>query len=279
MSSTLKSACAAVLALFSLPAATWAAPVTSTIYITVDNGVTNAIRTLNPLTGQFTLTCVFATLRGQVFASLTVGNAGTIYGASTNGNLYTVTTNGTATQLGTVSFASPGYFGLAYTGDGFVADNDASAPFPLYAINSSGTISSTIGQMLPSGYNNSGSLVYGPGNNLYLTASTGPAFPPNLYSVNTSTGAATLIGGLGTNLLVLAYDGSTLFGVDGSVTSNIPVYSINTTTGVATPVSTISGLPAGWEVDSAAAVPEPASLSLLAASGLLLLRRRRPSPN
>jgi hypothetical protein len=80
--------------------------------------------------------------------------------------------------------------------------------------------------------------------------------------VDTSTGGLTAVGnGLGTDIVALFSDGTTLYGIDANATSDIAIYSINTLTGVATQISTLSGLPSNdFFVDAATfSTPESAS--------------------
>ncbi len=94
--------------------------------------------------------------------------------------------------------------------------------------------------------------------------------------MNTTTGAATAVGsGLGTSdPLALVSVGTTLYGVDTFIPSTPSIFTIDTTTGVATEIGTVSGLPAGYTLDTmayAASVPEPATITLLGTGTLVLL--------
>lgn len=110
-----------------------------------------------------------------------------------------------------------------------------------------------------------------------------PNYDSNLYTVNTSTGLATLVGkvtgGLyGYVVYALDYEGSTLYGF----TSQGQIITINPTTGAGTFLAN-EQLPSSNDavtcVATAASVPEPASLALLASAllsfGVAYLWRRR----
>lgn len=74
------------------------------------------------------------------------------------------------------------------------------------------------------------------GNTLYLTITNAAGFNYFLYTVNTTTGVATQIGGvLGIQAYDLASIGNTLYAISGS-----DLYTLNTTTGVPTRVGTVS---------------------------------------
>jgi hypothetical protein len=115
------------------------------------------------------------------------------------------------------------------------------------------------------------------GNTMYLQETNGSGGLSNLYTVNTGTGAATLVGNIGFEIYALDYEDSTLYGF----TANGQIVTIDTTTGVGTfLVNESSG-----DVYSAtsASVPEPTSFVLLAFVGVTgmagyILRRRKPAP-
>jgi outer membrane protein assembly factor BamB len=99
-----------------------------------------------------------------------------------------------------------------------------------------------------------------------------------LYSLDTTTGLATLIGNTG-----LPYPGiGAMVFVDGTMYATYgydnSIYTLNTTTGEATYLEGVTGLAAGNYIIGMAQlpsdVPEPATLTLLA-TGLAVISRRR----
>lgn len=107
----------------------------------------------------------------------------------------------------------------------------------------------------------------------------------SLWTVDTATGVATLVGAMGVadGAMGLAYDEltDTLYANEGGVfgLGSAALYTLNVATGAATLVGANGALPAGtrfldgltWVPD---AIPEPSALGLVAL-GLLALRRRR----
>lgn len=264
------------------------APAQATFYVTADDGETNLFGTLDVTTGQFTQISTTSPL----FFAITTGQGGQIYGADLNsGNLFTISRSGVTAPFGSVT-ASNGFQGLAYSsGNGkFFAADVGSTNVTLFSIAGDGNSSSPIGVLAGpnSGLFPTGDLTFGPGGNLYFNYSSNTdGSNSQLYTVNTTTGALTAIGGgLGADILALFSDGTNLYGVDTNVTSDvsaIPVYSINTTTGIATQLSTVTGLPTdgGYFLDTVTfATPDTGStvkLFAFALSGLLVGSRLRRS--
>ena len=241
------------------------------------NGATNSLfGTLDLSTGQFSqLSALSVTVEG-----LTTGANGTLYAGASDGNLYTIS-GGVASRYGTAS--GPLYFGLASAGAAGFYAADASTNF-LDRVSSNGNSISTVGGLNPT-IGGSGCLAFGTNGTLYFNGldSLGTSA---LFAVNTTTGATTEIGsGLGTlanDSLTLVNVGGQLFGIDTVELSGfgpINIYTINTTTGVATATGvTVSGLAAGFTLDTATAVPEPSSLAMCVLAGVIGLavaRRNR----
>jgi hypothetical protein len=233
------------------------ATVQATIYLTADdfNG-TNLFGTLDVATGHFTQ----ITTTAPLFLTLTNGPNGRVYGADANsGNLYRINPGGSTMPFGSVT-APSAFYGLAYSraGGNFFADNLDPNTVDLYSIAGNGNSSSFVGQLAGpnSGFFPTGNLVFGPDGKLYFNYSSdlnGGGANSTLDTVNTSTGALTAVGGgLGSDILALFSDGTTLYGIDAVATSEIAIYAINTSTGVATQISTLTGLPSGdFFVDAA----------------------------
>jgi hypothetical protein len=139
---------------------------------------------------------------------------------------------------------------------------------PLHSITPAGVIT-TIGNTGLGG----GGMTYD-NNNGILYFSNGS----NLWTINTTTAAPTLIGSLGVasnNASDLAYDGDTNTLYFNSHVNQL--YTVNVSTGAATLVGgngftspQLDGL--GW---APTPVPEPATLFALASGAVLLLRRRK----
>ena len=262
------------------------------VYATADNGVTNLFGTMDLTTGHFTQISTTTPL----FGSLTAGPNGTLYGADINPplNLYAISPSGVPSQYGTVTAPSNsyGFFGLASEGTaGFFADTGTlSGSFNdvnLYSISAVGNTLTAVGTMGTSFRSqNSGNLAFGPDGKLYFNATIGSNFVDTLYAVNTTTGLVTAIGsGLGSNdALAMTSNGTTLYGIDTFAPTNPTIYTIDTTTGAATAIGTVSGLPAGYTIDTLASttVPEPSTLILACIPVLFSLcyvwRRRKANP-
>jgi hypothetical protein len=260
----------------------------NSVYVTADdlNG-TNLFGTVDIATGQFTQ----ITTTTQLFLALTTGPGGQIVGADANsGNLYTISPSGATAQFGSVT-APDAFYGLAYSPSGgkFFADNLNSTNVTLYSIAGNGNSSSPVGVMAGpnSGFFPTGNLAFGPGGNLYFDFLPTNGAESVLYTVNTSNGTLTQVGsGLGTDILSLFSDGSTLYGIDADTTSNTGIYTIDTVSGIAAQISTITGLPGdNFFVDSATLrTPEAGStlgLLFFVLAGLLAashLRRANCKP-
>ncbi|MEO5720579.1 MAG: choice-of-anchor Q domain-containing protein [Chthoniobacterales bacterium] len=226
------------------------------LYATASGPGNNLFGTINVTTGQFSQTVTTAPL----FVGLTTSTNGTIYGAGFDNSLYTATTSGVTQVYGTVTSPNnnpPGFWGLAASGTTlYGVDNFAGVGIDLYRITNSGTTSTLVGQMSAGGFANSGTggLAFGPGGVLFYNYVPMGETAPMLFAVNTSTGALSAIGsGLGITsniVLTLAYDGTTLYGIDAFSVSNRGIYTINTVNGMATQIGTVTGLPSNYTVDT-----------------------------
>lgn len=102
---------------------------------------------------------------------------------------------------------------------------------------------------------------------LYLTVGTGSTLVSSIYSVNTTTGAATLLGqdSVGACLKGMAEINGTLYAGSGYCTPGSNIYTINPSNGQATFVSTAGyyDMHSFAPLISSTAVPEPTSTTLL----------------
>jgi hypothetical protein len=101
------------------------------------------------------------------------------------------------------------------------------------------------------------------------TGSSNLYFPFNseLYRLNTSTGAATLVGNMGAQIDSMVFENGTLYGVESG-----RVDQINGSTGALTPGPATADQFVGL---APASLPEPAILFLLVGAGFIGLSRRR----
>lgn len=254
------------------------------VYATMSADFTSnsTLGTLDLTTGQFT---AIATL-GEALVSLTAGPGGTLYGGAINDGLFAITTGGASTPFGSVTTPA-GFWGLADAGAaGFYAADPSVTPIALDKIAPDGNSLSTIGSIpYTGGLYGSGMLAFGPDGFLY-SDQLNAAGALQLYRIDPATGVATAVGsGLATfnnDNLTLVTAGGQLYGIDTIETSGsgpINIYTIDTATGVATATgAVVAGLPTGYTLDTAAAVPEPSTLTLALAglaAGLGVLRHRR----
>jgi PEP-CTERM motif len=219
----------------------------------------NDFGTVNLTTGVYT--SIGTTSVG--LNGLTYAPNGTLYGMGTDNTLYIVN-RGTAslTPIGpTGSFF--GMVNLAARSDGSLFATDAFTNGPggfVYGINPGTGQATSIGQSgLTGGFAATGGLAFGAGNTLFMQYGLF-ASDYALYTVNQSTGAASLVGttGVSTGGLVFAGGNAYAFDFFGEI------YTIDTTTGAATDtgVSVTGGFGPIDAAVAAPAVPEPSSLAL-----------------
>jgi hypothetical protein len=207
---------------------------------------------------------------GQTLAGMAVAN-GMLFASSyhaANGTLFTVNTaNGALASDGVATGISYDDFGSTIAGL-FVVGTDAD----LYSVNPLngaamllGTTGLALGNVRSLSTNSSA---------LYFSNGT------NLYTLNTATGAATLVGGFGgsVEISVMVTEGGVLYGAD--FTHNT-IDTINTATGVATvgPTSAAGSILYGLApnpIPTTSAAPEPGTLILFAGGfGCVLLFQRQ----
>jgi hypothetical protein len=103
----------------------------------------------------------------------------------------------------------------------------------------------------------------------------------NLFTINTTTGAETLVGSTGYAIGAMVTEGGTLFA--GVENSPLSVYSLDPATAAPTFVSTESGAPSDFwglvPTQSNATTPEPGYWFVLGLgfAALIVVRRRMPA--
>jgi hypothetical protein len=220
---------------------------------------TGGFGTIDLNTGAFT-----AATGSLGFEPAGLGEVGsTIYTADyLTGDLYSVNPGTGAATLISSSLPTVSLFGSTTSGLYEVTTSGE-----LYSVSTTGTTTAIgpLGVAL-SGYRN----ISAGGGTLYLTSNG------STYSVNTTTGAASLIGSPGASpqIAALLFLNGTLYGTDTANT----IDTINTSTGAATGGASISGT-GGANVWGLAQIPVPlpatAWLLISGFGGLLLLARRR----
>jgi len=231
---------------------------------------------INPGTGQATLQTTLSMgesfsfsgasfLDGEMFATDVFGGGGFSVGTIDLGT-------GAYTYVGDQD-GSINWHGLASSdGAGVVWSIDMDAGGILKSMTAGGSYTS-IGS---TGLDGRG-MAYDDANGvLYATNAYGSPGATTLYTVDITTGAATMVGSMGLDsyLIGLAYDevNDTLYAnaVDTGGDSLGRLYTVD----VATGATTLVGLNNAGQIDGLAWIPEPASLSLLALGALAVIRRR-----
>jgi hypothetical protein len=250
-----------------------ASSVPASLY-TIDTS-TGAATHVVDLTGAFESSFVdLAALNGTLYGSDILSTSGPLSGQFTFGTINATTGAYTAinNQGGSLNWqalaANPGA-NLLYAVD-FMNNNEFLSVTPTGVITDIGSAGTDIRGL---SFDTNHNILYG-------------VDGQDLYTINTTTGAATLIGptGLSTFRSGIAYDPSTnvlYMNVGGGPNS---LYTLNTTTGAATLVGA-NGPVAGFGIDgiaffTPAPAPEPATMTLLAsgfvaAGGFAVCRRRR----
>jgi PEP-CTERM motif len=228
-------------------------------FATVQNSEATTFGTLDLNTG------VFTAINNSEPSGLSLASFdGSVFGMATGSGLFQVnTTNGDLTLLGPITLP----FVLGSTSSGlFDVDQDLN----LNSLNSSNADATLVGATGTPGFSNWYSLSNNDsGSALYIGDEN------NFYTVNTATGAGTLVGGFGTPVAgepvaqmgALMVENGTLYGAQ----EPFFIDTIDPETGAATNIAQLQGVFAGEFIlglapDSAAsATPEPSTLLLLAA--------------
>jgi len=243
-----------------------------TIYVAGDN---SNLYTIDPTTGATT----FVGAMGVVMTDIALRN-GAMYGvsfpASGPDSLYSINPNtgaatlvgGTGVFLNALEFGADGTLYGAGGAPGCGPPPHATTCNSFYKLDVGTGLATLIGTGT---YDSAGDLAF-VGSPLYLTSVLN-ASTDQLFTVNPTTGAGSLVGNIGfAQVFGLAYASGTLYGFN-DVGNN--VIRINTATGAGTSVATYSG----FEILGATSVvvPEPRGLGALAGLVALvgvLVRRR-----
>lgn len=227
--------------------------------------------------GTLDLTTAVFTLQGNVGvqpAGLAESGGG-LYTAPYQGNgIYSVNRNTGAATLVSTATPGPNFYAIGSSTAGFFgtdgfAVNTLSVNPTTGAVTTIGPLSVTTAGLI-STFSNGGSTLY--------WANAG-----DLYSINTGTGAAVLIGATGLTgdaiqgWYALVFAGNALYGIhDNPAAGGNALYSLNTSTGAATLVAAVSGHPTTiYGLAPLADVPEPATVAFMAVGlGLLAVLRR-----
>jgi hypothetical protein len=262
----------------ALPAMAAAADVTiSNIYVGGQSGEYGTM-SIDLTTGVTTFSSVGTTT--QILAGIGFGSDGKLYGLGFPGGhliQFTSFTNSAATtDLGATGFTAAAG---AANSSGVMFGLDSSSPSNLFKVTPPSPSGSLVGNTGLAGP--SGMAAFAPNNSALYASNTETSGTNNLYTVNTSTGASTLVGTMFTNGAALtagtfatASDGTLhLIGFESNGGNN--VYDVNFSTGAVTLIGSYSfGIGNADEVFAATfltapTVPEPATLILLGSMGVM----------
>jgi hypothetical protein len=255
----------------------------SVVYVA---GSGNEFGTLNLTTGAFTDIGTLNLPANDNIFGMGFGSDGKLYGLDATlptANLYQINTSNADTTL--IGPTNPAESAIDATADAsgkmYALSQDTNAIFYTMTPGTTGTTTTVVG---PTGISSTGLMaVNSSGSQIFTGAYDSMTGTTDLYSINPTTGVATLIGDTGFYIINGLFVNGTLYGFD-DVTNAI--VTINTSTGVGTQVATYS-LPSGDVIFASAlqttSIPEPSSVVLgviaVAAGGSVsLLRRRRAMP-
>jgi hypothetical protein len=236
-------------------------------YVATSNGTAGILGTVDLNTGAFTQIQSpqpqpymggLAELNGVLYATGNPSGSNTIlYQVSPSGGVLTAI-GPTGVSLDWFGSTTTGLFALS------AASNNAS----LYSINPSTGAATLIG---PTGistvYSDAGTTTGGAsagGQSLYVMVSTGNTLTSKFYSINTATGAATLIATLSDGVCMknMAFVNGTLYAASGYCTAGSNIYAINPSTGFATQIASAAGYSDLEGLAAPIISPQPAIVSL-----------------
>jgi hypothetical protein len=227
--------------------------------------------TLDLSTGAFTQIGTLNLPAGDAIYGMGFGADGNLYGLDSDpdANLWQINpATAAVTEVGTTAQSAAGATTDA-AGQMFALSQDINANY--FTLTPPSTTTNVVG---PVGFSAAGLAAVTPdGSAFYVTAQSNTSPYDDLISVNVSTGAVNDLGSTGYTPDAGLFVDGTLYGFD--TTSNA-IVTLDTTTGAATYVATYD-LPDDENIVAAAmpaAVPEPASIAVLAFGGVALLGRR-----
>jgi hypothetical protein len=220
--------------------------------------------TLDLATGDFTSIGTLNPSSGAEIVGMGFGPDGNLYGLDfiqPNANLYQIDiTNANSTLVGAIDHSAYGASTDA-AGKVYALSQDDNALF--YTLDPPSRTTTVVG---PTGLAGFFLAAVDAGGSQFFAGAPNPTTGTvNLYSIDTTTGAATLVGDTGFPVSSGLFVGDTLYGFDLNVSA---IFTIDTNTGAATQVATYN-LPNGDFITAAAApalqttpVPEPPALAL-----------------